>query len=343
MGVIKPFLIAIAIAFVLNIPMKFFENKVLGGLERSKRKGVNNLRRPLSIILTLVTVIGLIIALVTFIIPQLSDSVATLGKTIPTYMESFEKMVEQYATSTDILNNLWNEFLKVWKDVLQVVGQVTGGLLSQVVNTTIGLTSSIVNFFIGLVIAIYMLLSKEKLILQMKKFIYAFINENASNKIMEIGRIANVKFSKFIAGQCAEAVILGVLCFIGMTIFSMPYALLISTIVGVTAIVPIFGALIGTIPGAFIILMVDPMKAVWFIVLIIVIQQLEGNLIYPIVVGGSIGLSAIWIMFAMMIGGSTFGILGILIGIPLFGVIYVVMSTVINKRLKDKGISVDKK
>ena len=156
-----------------------------------------------------------------------------------------------------------------------------------------------------------------------------------------MARISHDKFSKFITGQCIEAVILGGLCFIGMTIFSMPYALLVSTIIGVTALVPIFGALIGTIPAAFIIFMVEPMTAVWFVILIVVIQQIEGNLIYPMVVGNSIGLSAIWVLLAITVGGSTFGILGILIGIPLFGVLYTLLSTITNSKLKEKNIKVE--
>ena len=158
---------------------------------------------------------------------------------------------------------------------------------------------------------------------------------------MEVASISHNKFSKFITGQCIEAVILGGLCFIGMTIFSMPYALLVSTIIGVTALVPIFGALIGTIPAAFIIFMVEPMTAVWFVILIVVIQQIEGNLIYPMVVGNSIGLSAIWVLLAITVGGSTFGILGILIGIPLFGVLYTLLSTITNSKLKEKNIKVE--
>ena len=171
--------------------------------------------------------------------------------------------------------------------------------------------------------------------------LYAFFDRGKADKVMEVASISHNKFSKFITGQCIEAVILGGLCFIGMTIFSMPYALLVSTIIGVTALVPIFGALIGTIPAAFIIFMVEPMTAVWFVILIVVIQQIEGNLIYPMVVGNSIGLSAIWVLLAITVGGSTFGILGILIGIPLFGVLYTLLSTITNSKLKEKNIKVE--
>lgn len=338
-GIIKPFLIAICIAFVLNLPMKFFENKVLDYLFKNiKNEKVNNVKRPLAILLTFVTIIGLIIGLVTFVIPQLIESGSTLVKNIPGYLSSLEGLMEEYMGSTDVFNDIWNEVMAMWQDILQIVGQVTGTVLSQVLDITMGVTSTIVNFFMGMLVAIYILLSKEKLSLQSKKVIYAFIEENKADKVMKVAKISHYKFSKFVSGQVIEAFILGFLCFIGMSIFKMPYALLISTIVGVTALIPIFGALIGTVPGMFIIFMVDPMQALYFLILIVVIQQLEGNLIYPMVVGNSIGLSAIWVLFAITVGGSTFGIIGILIGIPLFGVIYTVFSIVVNKRLKNKNL-----
>lgn len=339
--IIKPFLIAICIAFVLNLPMKFFENKVLGLiLKKNSTKKDNGLRRALAIILTLITIIGLFIGLVLFVIPQLVESGSTLVKNIPGYLESLEGLMAEYMGSTEVFNEIWEQIVAMWQDILQVIGQITGAVLSQVLDITMGVTSTIFNFVMGILIAIYILLSKEKLALQAKKIIYAFVEEGRAEKVMRVAKISNFKFSKFVAGQCMEAMILGSLCFIGMSIFRMPYALLISTIIGITALIPIFGALIGTIPGIFIIFMVDPMKAIYFLILIIVIQQLEGNLIYPMVVGNSIGLSAIWVLFAITVGGSTFGIVGILIGIPLFGVIYTVFGSVVNRRLKDKNIQV---
>ena len=247
----------------------------------------------------------------------------------------------EHFSKTEVFDELWNQVLSMGENIIKVVGQVTGSLVSQVVDITVGVTSTIINFFMGILIAIYILLSKEKLGIQAKKILYAFFDRIKANKVMEVARISHDKFSKFITGQCIEAVILGGLCFIGMTIFSMPYALLVSTIIGVTALVPIFGALIGTIPAAFIIFMVEPMTAVWFVILIVVIQQIEGNLIYPMVVGNSIGLSAIWVLLAITVGGSTFGILGILIGIPLFGVLYTLLSTITNSKLKEKNIKVE--
>ena len=336
MGMLKPFLIAICIAFVLNIPMKFYEEKVLDKVIKQPKK-----RRPLAIILTIITIIAIVVGLVLFIIPQLVESGSTLVKNIPDYVKTLEMFMAEHFSKTEVFDELWNQVLSMGENIIKVVGQVTGSLVSQVVDITVGVTSTIINFFMGILIAIYILLSKEKLGIQAKKILYAFFDRIKANKVMEVARISHDKFSKFITGQCIEAVILGGLCFIGMTIFSMPYALLVSTIIGVTALVPIFGALIGTIPAAFIIFMVEPMTAVWFVILIVVIQQIEGNLIYPMVVGNSIGLSAIWVLLAITVGGSTFGILGILIGIPLFGVLYTLLSTITNSNLKEKNIKVE--
>ena len=336
MAMLKPFLIAICIAFVLNIPMKFYEEKVLDKVIKQPKK-----RRPLAIILTIITIIAIVVGLVLFIIPQLVESGATLVKNIPDYVKTLEMFISEHFSTTEVFDELWNQVLSMGENIIKVVGQVTGSLVSQLVDITVGVTSTIINFFMGILIAIYILLSKEKLGIQAKKMLYAFFDRGKADKVMEVASISHNKFSKFITGQCIEAVILGGLCFIGMTIFSMPYALLVSTIIGVTALVPIFGALIGTIPAAFIIFMVEPMTAVWFVILIVVIQQIEGNLIYPMVVGNSIGLSAIWVLLAITVGGSTFGILGILIGIPLFGVLYTLLSTITNSKLKEKNIKVE--
>ncbi|MBM6860610.1 AI-2E family transporter, partial [Clostridium saudiense] len=208
-------------------------------------------------------------------------------------------------------------------------------------NITVGFTSGLVNFILSLIFSIYMLLNKERLQLGMKKVLYAFSKKNFADKVMYLGKIANESFSSYIGGQFIEAIIIGVLCFIGMLVLRMPYALLISVLVAVTALIPIFGAFIGTIPSAFIILIIDPMKALWFIIFIIVLQQIEGNLIYPKVVGSSVGLPPIWVMLAMLIGGNTFGLLGMLLGIPTFSVIYKVSREYINKRLNNKNIVVN--
>lgn len=339
-GVLLPFIVGIAIAFMLNLVMRIFEERVFIFLDNKKYQKYSRFKRPLSVALTFIFVFMVIFGLIRFIIPQLIDSISTLTDAIPSYMKSFEELISQYVSDTEILNTLWNNFLSAWREILQFTGQIVVSSLSGVVNITVGFTSGLFNFILSVIFSIYMLLNKERLQLGMKKVLYAFSGKKFADKIMYLGKISNEAFSNYIGGQFIEAIIIGVLCFVGMLILKIPYALLISVLVAVTALIPIFGAFIGTIPSAFIILIIDPMKALWFIIFIIVLQQVEGNLIYPKVVGSSIGLPPIWVMLAMIIGGNTFGLIGILLGIPIFSVIYKVFKEFVDKRLNYKNINI---
>ena len=340
LGILSPFIMAFAIAFVLNLPMKFFEDKVFNFLDKEKSSFVRGLKRPLSILSTFVTVIGLIVALVLFVVPQLISSVSTLLDAVPGYMDSFEKFLNNYISSAEILQNIYNTFVNTWQEILKFLANFLSTSLAGILTTTVSITSGLVNFALSLVLAIYMLSSKETLIHHVKKFLYAFINNNIVEKTLRVGGLANATFAKFITGQCIEAVILGALCFLGMTILGMPYSLLISVLIGVTALIPVFGAFIGTIPAVFLILIINPIQALWFIVFILCLQQFEGNIIYPRVVGNSIGLPAIWVMLAMLVGGSTLGLIGMLIGIPSFSVAYQLIKEVTNKRLIKKEVKI---
>lgn len=337
--ILSPFLLGFAMAFVLNLPMKIFEKRVFFFLDNHKSNFVRSMKRPLSILFTLIVITCLLVALFMFVIPQFIDSVSILLKDVPGYIRSLESWVSEYINSTEILQSIANYLLDAWQDLLKVTGQILGTSLSGILDITVNITSGIVDFVLSLFLAIYMLASKETLIRNLKKFLYAFLNKRTADKIINVGQISNVTFASFITGQCTEAVIIGVLCFIGMLILRMPYALLISVLVGSTALIPIFGAFIGTIPSAFIIFIIDPWKSLGFIIFIIVLQQFEGNVIYPRVVGGSIGLSGLWVMLAMLIGGSTLGFIGMLLGIPMFAVIYKLLGKSTNDKLKDKGIS----
>ncbi|WEV19648.1 AI-2E family transporter [Clostridium perfringens] len=336
LGILKPFIWGIAIAFILNIPVKLIE-KNLG-----KGKFFKGMKRSFSITLTFLFFILAITLFILFVIPQLLSSISTLMNSIPEYLSQFEKFLEANAINNSqsqvMMQNIINELLNMWKEILKVTSQIVGTSLGYLLDFTLGITYGVINFFLALVLAIYMLASKEILISQLKLIIYAFVSKNKSDRIIELGKMCNEMFSKFILGQCTEALVIGVLCFIGMIILKMPYALLISVVIGVTALIPVFGAFLGTIPSAFIILIIDPIKALWFIIFIIVLQQLEGNLIYPRVVGSSIGLSALWVMFAMIVGGSLFGIIGMLIGIPIFGVVFKILKRVANRKINEKGI-----
>ncbi|GAA0761332.1 AI-2E family transporter [Clostridium sartagoforme] len=338
-GILKPFILAFCMAFILNLPMTFFENKVFNLLDNQKSGYARKLKRPLSILATFITVIGLVIALALFVIPELISSISTLLNAVPDYVRSFEKLINQYISSTEILQNAYDTLMTTWKELLTIVGGLLTTSLTSILTTTISITSGVVNFVLSIVLTIYMLASKETLLYHSKKILYAFVFKPLADKIIRVIRLSNTTFSKFITGQCIEAVILGILCFIGMNIFSMPYSLLVSVLIGVTALIPVFGAFIGTIPSVFLILLINPMQALWFIVFILCLQQFEGNVIYPKVVGNSVGLPAIWVMLAMLVGGSTLGLIGMLIGIPVFSVAYQLIREYTNKRLDSKQIN----
>lgn len=330
LSIISPFIMAIGIAFILNIPMKFIESKLLSSINSS-------FKRTLSIILTLFSLLLIISALLFFIIPQFIDSIKTLTENIPRYLESFEIYLQKLISDTATFTEIWNGLLATWQEVLAFSSKFFGFAFGHIVDFTLNITSSIVNFVLSIIFAIYMLANKETLLRHRDKVLKAYFPKKVLDKLYYIGEISNVTFSKFISGQCVEAVIIGVLCFIGMMILRIPYALLISVIVGCTSIIPIFGALIGTIPSVFIILIIDPIKAIIFVIFIIVLQQIEGDFIYPKVVGNSVGLSPIWVMFAMLVGGSAFGFLGLLLCIPVFGVIYKFFADVTNTKLSQKN------
>ncbi|MGM9975192.1 MAG: AI-2E family transporter [Clostridiaceae bacterium] len=334
--VLSPFLIGIALAFVFNIPMKAIENKVIKPLFKGDKK---KLARPIALVITIILIFGILTGIFVYVVPQLVSSGNTLVSNMDYYAESLNDFMSKYMGSAEILNELWQKVIDMGENLVSLVGKFAGNILDQVLGITISITTVIFNIFMGFLIAIYILLSKEKLNIQSKKLIYALMDRDKGDRVLEVARLSENKFSRFVAGQVIEAFILGFLCFIGMVIFKMPYALLISVVIGLTALIPVFGAFIGTVPGAFIILMIEPSKVIWFIVLIVVVQQIEGNLIYPLVVGNSIGLSALWVLLAITLGAGYFGVLGMLIGVPLCGVLYTLFSIWINKRLREKGIS----
>ena len=343
LGYLSPFIIGACMAFVINLPMKAYEDRLLSKFIKNNK---SKLKRPLALILTILTIVLLIVGLITFVVPQLVESASTLVKNVPQYAQSLENfLTEQFNNSgllnQDFVNDMYNKIVSMGEDIIAIVGQLVGTIFSHALDITIGVTSTIVNIVLAFIVSIYILLSKEKLSLQIKKIFYAYLPKEKVKKILKVAAISNIKFSRFVTGQCIEAVILAILCFIGMGIFKMPYTLLISTIIGVTALVPIFGAFAGAVLSGFIVVMVQPEKLILFIIIFIVIQQIEGNLIYPFVVGNSIGLSALWVLFAITVGGNSAGVLGMLLGVPLFGVLYTVLSIVTNNRLKKRNIDIN--
>ncbi|CEQ25150.1 permease [[Clostridium] sordellii] len=339
LSVFKPFIIGIAIAFLINIPMKCFEKRLITPLLKNSRlKNSKIFARILSLLLTLIILFVLISSFVNFVIPQLVKSTSSLVSGVPQYIDTLQSYATNYFSHIKLSDSMHTNILSGMEKLSNFVVKFANYFISNILGITFSITSAITNFLIGFIIAIYILLSKEKLLIQCKKVTYAFLSEKNANRVIDVSHLVCHKFSRFIAGQCTDGVILGTLCFIGMSIFKMPYALLVSTLIAVADLIPIFGTFIGTAIAAFIIFMVKPITALYFIIMIVVIQQIEGNLVYPFVVGNSIGLSSFWILVPIFVGSSTFGVLGIIIGVPLFSVIYTLASGYINKRLEDKNI-----
>ncbi|MFT4105312.1 MAG: AI-2E family transporter [Lacrimispora sp.] len=332
-GLITPFLVGGVMAFILNVPMKWIE-KMLPLKEDSR------LRRPLSLCLTLILVIGILL-LVTFVVmPELFHTVLSLQNSIPAFLAGVREEAEKMFASNPEIGNYINTIQVDWKSFLErVVGFVTtgaGSVLSSTLSAAMSIISGVTTFGIGLVFAIYILLQKETLSHQIKKLMAAFLPEEVMERTLELLKLTNDTFSNFLAGQCLEAVILGTMFFVALSIFRLPYALLIGVLIAFTALIPMFGAFIGLAIGAFLMLMVKPLDALIFLIIFLVLQQIEGNLIYPHVVGNSVGLPSIWVLVAVTIGGSALGIVGMLVFIPLCSVLYAVLREVVNKRLENR-------
>ena len=355
----KTILLAIALAFVINLPTKFFE-RILTYMpkeeksrkEKSKRKkeevknntkSVSKGRRALAILLSITCILFVIALITTFVIPELIENIKGIVNNIPSYIESVKKFAfkqkDRFGISKEVVNNI----VAYFNNTLSELGLTLENIVSETFKFTTGVASGLLNFIVSFILAIYMISDKERLCSGLKKVVYAFLPKDKADYVSKAAGVFNKTFSGFVSGQVLEAMILGVLCYIGMLVFRMEYPLIISICVGVTALVPIFGAFIGAIPGVFILLMVSPMKAFWFIVYIIVLQQIEGNLIYPRVVGTSIGISGFWVLFALVIGESIGGIMGVLIGIPAFAAIYILFKEVVNDKIKSNNIRIEEK
>ena len=338
---LTPFLIGAAMAFILNLPMKFLEQKIFRKHyeDPDKQKKYDKRKRPISLFLSLIFVI-LIIALVTgTVIPQLISTAKVLTQKIPVFWNNLMASAELYfANNEEIQNQLAALELPSinWSSVLQTVGNFLKNGMGSLASTTFSVAGSIVsgvvNFFIALIFSLYILVQKEKLGDQAERILRAYTKPEIYHKVMKITSLLYQNFSNFITGQCLEAVILGTMFVLSMTIFRLPYALMIGVLIAFTALIPIVGAFLGCVIGAFLILVDSPMKAVVFVILFLVLQQIEGNLIYPHVVGGSVGLPSIWVLVAVTIGGSLMGVVGMLVFIPLLSTLYTLLREDVNKR-----------
>lgn len=357
LGVLSPFLIGGAIAFVINVPMRFFEEKVFFKIRYFKNDKLKKVERPLAMFLSFLIVFATLTLVVSIVIPQIVEAVGLFGSNIPSYIKTLtswsKDFIHTHSWASDIIPNEWEVYLtddsKLQGEAAKLIDtQKIESFLTSLYSTigaTVGFVSSFIgqlaNFFIGIFFAIYILANKEELHKQMNKGLYAFFGKNQAVYAVHIGQVAYSKFHSFITGQMAEAMILGVLCFIGMSIFRFPYAMMISVLIGFANLIPIAGALIAGAIGSLLIASVDPLKGMLFLVFLIALQQFEGNIIYPRVVGGSVGLPALWTLVAITLGGTLMGLIGMLTFVPLGATVYTIFTEIVNTRLQNKGIKSD--
>ena len=341
-----PFILGGAIAFILNVPMHALEKRLFGRLkEQGKAK---KLARPASLILSILLVIVIIWIVLVVLIPEIGSTIVSLSRqielAIPRMQKWFTDNFQANPLIEEQINNWFNSLEVNWDQIIQTgidfLKNGAGNVLGTTFNVAVTVINSVMNFVIGFVFACYILLQKEKLGVQAKKVLFAFVQKGRAEAAIEVCSLTYRTFSNFLTGQCMEAVILGTMFVIAMSIFKMPYAWLIGILIAFTALIPIFGAFIGCAVGTFLIFMIHPIQALWFIVLFLVLQQIEGNLIYPHVVGNSVGLPSIWVLAAVSIGGSLMGVVGMLIFIPIVSVLYALFREIVYLKLKKNNIKI---
>lgn len=349
-AVLRPIIIGCILAFILNKPLGLFHSLYFSPMKRKienpnikpqDKPSSKSIRRThaATLALAIVTVyllfIGLIVGFCWFVIPQLIESVNLFIGNFDTYFANLEKLADKTIPFTNMNLHDWlveNDIKTAIYGKLTEIAEKLPTILVSTFNITASILGGLVDFFLGFILSIYILGSKYKLKAQASSLLVAFVSPKIANKISYFTRIILDSYSTFFSVQFFDSFLLGILCFIAMTIFGFDYAPLISTIVGVTNMIPIVGPWIGTVPCVFVLLMVDPVQALWFVVLVVVVQQIDSNLIYPRVVGNSIGLPSLWVLVAVIVGGGFFGVFGILLSIPLFSIIYTLISNETRRR-----------
>lgn len=339
-SLLSPLFTGFLIAFLLNIPMTRIEDALF---RKSKKGGLTRkLRRPVSLILTLLIAAGVLVILLFVVIPELGRTLINLAQGIPSFynqaLEWVETKLAEYPEIVEQIKNIQIDWQKVWDSILQFLQHGALDFLNSTVNVASSVVNGVVRFSMGVVLAIYMLLAKDKLSAQAKIILYAYLPVHRVEKILSVSRLAQKTFGGFLFGQCLEICILGTMFFTVLTIFNFPFALLISVVTAFLYLIPIVGMTIACIIGAFLIFTVNPTQALWFLLIFIILQQIEANLIYPHVVGNSVGLPSVWLLCAIIVGSATMGILGILLFIPLCSVLYSLFRENIRRRLKKKKI-----
>ena len=339
--IIFPFVLGGAIAFLTNVPMSFLEKKIFENVKK-KNKIVRKLKRPISLILTIVLVVGVISLVMFGVIPQLTRTMGTLMTSIADFIPHMQSWIREFFHNNQEIMNLVDQIEfdpdQAIKWGISLLGNGAGNMMNTTMSAVGSIVSGVATFFIAFSFACYILFQKENLHIQIRKVFFAFLPRQKADTFLKVCSLTYRTFANFLAGQCLEAVILGSMFVVTLSILRMPYALLIGILIAFTALIPIFGAFIGCAVGSFLIFMVNPQQAILFVIVFLVLQQIEGNLIYPHVVGESVGLPSIWVLAAVTIGGNLMGIVGMLVFIPLLSVLYTIFREFVYLRLKKQNI-----
>lgn len=336
-GILEPILLGLAITFILNVLMRQVEMRLFAPLNKRYTKNWPKVRRAVSIFITLMLFAGIIALILLIVVPELVRTITSLTSKVPPFFNDLQNSIARIEKKYPYIGQYIKTVNIDWTSISQMIaayGQKIGRtLVDSTVTVTTGVAHTAVTLILGFVIAINILAQKEKLMAQAKRVLYAYLPRKKTEAFLRICSLTNQAFSNFIVGQCTEACILGMLCFIGMSIIGFPFAALVSVIVAFCALIPIIGAMLSVIIGSLLILIVSPIQAIWFAVFFLVLQQLEGNLIYPRVVGSRVGLPPLWVLIAVTIGGNAFGIIGMILNIPICSVLYTLLRENVEKRL----------
>lgn len=343
-GILLPVIYGFSIAFVLNPVECFFEKKVWPRVSRGKLSAKWN--RGIAVFSTYVVAILVIAVFLSVVIPQVTSSIAGIVSNLSAYFNGVTGWLNSLSNmlpKEEIFQETLEKINESAQTILEAFYSWLSALLPMALNATKNLTTGLTNLVLGIIISIYFLFGKERFFAQLKKVLYALFPQDFVKRLIDVTHTSNRIFSGFISGKLLDSLIIGILCFVGMSLFRMPMAMLVSVIVGVTNVIPYFGPFIGAIPSALIVFLVDPIKALWFVLFVIFLQQFDGNILGPRILGDSIGLPAFWVIFAILLFGGYFGVFGMFVGVPAFAVIYSVLKIWMEGRLSRKNMPTDTK
>ena len=336
----QPFIVGGTLAFILNQPVKIIEKWLV-----KWKKEYKKWFRPIAIVISFIFVVLILFFIIFLVIPDLQQTIASFIEVVPnqisTFINWFTDFIDNNPEIVQFVQDLDIDLDSVQQNLINYVQTFATNTLGNIIEFVTTTISSVVTVFIAIVFAFFLLTNKEKITRQLKKVVYSIWSLKWANYIVNVGKKANEIFSNFVGGEIIEAFILGTLVYIGMVIFSFPFSLSVSVITGTLALIPIYGAIIGGVIGFVLISVINFTQAIWFIIFIVVVQQIEGNIIYPRVVGNSVGLPGIWVMVSVTVGGAFFGLVGMLVSVPLISVIYSLISATVNYRLETAGLEVD--